>query len=254
MNFHILNGDSLHYTFAQTQLDGQCIICRECLIDGPVQAKDLDNFWAIRASYLAQTHGEIRERYYDISVKELDKLQHLPAHAEVNLWFEDDLFCQSNMWFMLALLVNASPQLKIYRVFPMEPALDHWNGFGKADAASLEQAYAQRVQFHQTDLELGLALWEAFRSKDLKQLQALSHQPSACFNRLPEVVQAHVDRFAPQGQLGRPERLIVEILQSNPEDFSAVFTAFWQKAGVYGFGDTQVKVMYERIMGMGELI
>lgn len=254
MKFHILNGDSLHYTFAQTQLDGQCIICRECLIDGPVQAKDLDTFWAIRASYLAQTHGEIRDRYYDISVKELDKLQHLPTHAEVNLWFEDDLFCQSNMWFVLSLLANSRSPLTLYRIFPTEPARDHWNGFGEADAASLELAFSQRVVFQQADLDLGVELWDAFRSKDLKQLQTLSHQPSACFNRLPEVVQAHVDRFAPQGQLGRPERLIVEILQSNPEGFSAVFTAFWQKAGVYGFGDTQVKVMYERIMGMGELI
>ena len=254
MNFHILNGDSLAYTFAQSNIPGHCIICRECLIDGPAQAADLDNFWSIRANFIAQGYGEAREKYYNIVVKELDQIQSLPETAEVNLWFEDDLFCQSNMWFMLALLVNANPQLKIYRVFPMEPAQDHWNGFGRADAASLEQAYAQRVPFQQTDLELGLALWEAFRSKDLKQLQVLSHQPSACFNRLPEVVQAHVDRFAPQGQLGRPERLIAEILQSNPEDFSAVFTAFWQKAGVYGFGDDQVRGIYERVLGMEELI
>ena len=254
MSFHILNGDSLAQTFAQSNIPGHRIICRECLIDGPAQAADLDNFWSIRANFIAQGYGEAREKYYDIVVKELDQIQRLPEEAEINLWFEDDLFCQSNMWFMLALLVNASPQLKIYRVFPMEPELDHWNGFGRADAASLEQAYAQRVQFHQTDLELGLALWEAFRSKDLKHLQVLSRQPSACFNRLPEVVQAHVDRFAPQGQLGRPERLIAEILQGNPEDFNAIFKAFGQKAGVYGFGDVQVKVMYERVLGMEELI
>lgn len=254
MSFHILNGDSLAQTFAQSNIPGHRIICRECLIDGPAQAADLDNFWAIRANFIAQGYGEAREKYYDKVVKELDQIQRLPEEAEINLWFEDDLFCQSNMWFMLALLVNASPQLKIYRVFPTEPAQDHWRGFGEADVASLEQAYAQRVQFHQTDLELGLALWEAFRSKDLKQLQVLSHQPSACFNRLPEVVQAHIDRFATNGQLGRPERLIAEILKDNPEDFNSIFKAFGQKAGVYGFGDVQVKVMYERVKGMGELI
>lgn len=254
MSFHILNGDSLAQTFAQSNIPGHRIICRECLIDGPAQAADLDNFWSIRANFIAQGYGEAREKYYDKVVKELDQIQRLPEEAEINLWFEDDLFCQSNLWFMLALLVNASPQLKIYRVFPIEPPQDHWRGFGEADAASLEQAYAQRVQFHQTDLELGLALWEAFRSKDLTQLQTLSRQPSACFNRLPEVVQAHVDRFAPQGQLGRPERLIMEILLDNPGDFNAVFAAFGQKAGVYGFGDVQVKVMYERVLGMEELI
>jgi len=250
MNFHILNGDSLHYTFAQTQLDGQCIICRECLIDGPVQAKDLDNFWAIRASYLAQTHGEIRERYYDISVKELDKLQHLPAHAEVNLWFEDDLFCQSNLWFVLSLLTNSRSPLTVYRVFPTEPARDHWNGFGEADAASLELAFSRRVVFQQADLDLGVELWDAFRKADLARLQLLAQTPSPCFNRLPEVVQAHVERFAPQGQLNRPEQLIFELMQENPEDFSALFVAFWKKEGIYGFGDTQVRGMYERLLGL----
>lgn len=254
MNFHILNGDSLHYTFAETQLEGQCIICRECLIDGPVQAKDLDNFWAIRASYLAQTHGEIRERYYDISVRELDKLQHLPAHAEVNLWFEDDLFCQSNMWFILSLLASSRSQLKIYRVFPSEPVQDHWRGFGEADASSLELAFSHRVEFHQADLDLGVHLWEAYRNGNLERLFDLSQTVSPCFKLLPEVVQAHIERFAPEGQLGRPERLIAELMRENPEDFSALFVAFWKKEGIYGFGDGQVRVMYERLLNLGALI
>ena len=94
MSFHILNGDSLAQTFAQSNIPGHRIICRECLIDGPAQAADLDNFWSIRANFIAQGYGEAREKYYDKVVKELDQIQRLPEEAEINLWFEDDVLTE----------------------------------------------------------------------------------------------------------------------------------------------------------------
>ncbi|MBK9488450.1 MAG: hypothetical protein IPO07_06440 [Haliscomenobacter sp.] len=83
MIFHILNGDSLAHTFAQSNIPGELIICREALIDGPVQANSLDTFWGIRASYIAQTYGEQRDRYYQNVVSEMDKMLRLPKDAEI---------------------------------------------------------------------------------------------------------------------------------------------------------------------------
>lgn len=254
MLVHILNGDSVAGTFAETNIPGQRIVCREALIEGPVQAADLYEFWANRAAFLSGGNPAEAERYHQGVAQELSQLLSLPADAEVHLWFEDDLFCQSNMWFVLALLAKGSAEVNIYRVFPIQPEQDHWRGFGPVDAAGLEQAYAQKVAFQSADFALGVQLWEAYIKQDLERLQVLAQQASPCFNRLAEVVQAHVERFAPQGQLGRPEQLIAELMQENPEDFNALLVAFWKKEGIYGFGDVQVRGMYERLLGAGELI
>lgn len=255
MIFHILNGDSLAHTLAQSNISGERIICRECLLDGPTQANSLDTFWGIRASFIAQAYGEPRDRYYQTVVSEMDKMLRLPVDAEICLWFEDDLFCQTNMWFILSLLGEEWQDGRIKRVFPvMEAGVDHWRGFGAATPALLEQSFAQRVPFESNDLDLGGKLWDAYRGSDFKKLMALAQTPSPCFQHLPEVCQAHVDRFPEKGQLGRPEQVIKEILLHSSNDFDAVFSAFGEKAGVYGFGDVQVRGMYERVVGMGELI
>ena len=255
MIFHILNGDSLAHTFAQSSIPGELIICREALVDGPVQANSLDTFWGIRASYIAQAYGGHRDQYYQKVVSEMDKMLRLPKDAEICLWFEDDLFCQTNMWFLLSLLGEEWQGGRIRRVFPvMDAGVDHWRGFGASDPALLAQSFAQRVSFESNDLDLGIKLWEAYRSGNFERLLTLSHLPSPCFRHLPEVCQAQVDRFPVKGQLGRPEQLIADILQHTPKDFNVVFAAFGQKAGVYGFGDTQVKGIYERVLGMEELI
>ena len=33
------------------------------------------------------------------TVPEFLKMQNIPENSEINLWFEDDLFCQVTFWF-----------------------------------------------------------------------------------------------------------------------------------------------------------
>jgi hypothetical protein len=58
---------------------------------------------------------------------------------------------------------------------------------------------------------------------------------------LEKVVQAHIDRFPKAGELGRPERILKEIMDSGITDFNKLFPVFFKREGIYGFGDTQVK-------------
>jgi hypothetical protein len=248
MNVHILNGDCLADTFRQSKIQGELIICRECLIDGPCEAENLGQFWALRAAYIAQTYGDETGRYPQIVRDELEKILQIPRDAAVYLWFEDDLFCQANMWFVLSLIAQVVPAQQIYRVFPINTAVEHWRGFGTATPESLVENLAQRVAFTAADLDLGLRLWEAYRKQDLARLRSLFSTPSACFRYLPEVCQAHLDRFPASGELGLPERLVWRILQEQTRDFSQLFTLFWQQAGIYGFGDHQVRAMYDRLL------
>lgn len=246
--YHILNGDCLAEQLKQTSLRQEYIVCRECLIEGNLNANTISEFWAIRSKFIADTYKVSTEKYFNTTVKELEKLKKLPDNSEICLWFENDLFCQANMWFIISLL-SIQPSLQLFRIFPtIKNNADTWKGFGIADAEMLEQAYASKVQFTPKDIELGSNLWNAYKNNDFKNLKVLSKQRSNCFQYLEEVCQAHIDRFPADRQLGRPEKVLKEIIESQSKEFQEVFTAFSNREGIYGFGDLQLKRMYDKQM------
>lgn len=230
----------------QTKINQDFIVCRECFIDGNLQADNINQFWEIRAKFISDTYHVSPEDYLSKTVSEFEKLNNLPDHSEVCLWFENDLFCQANMWFVLSILAN-HPTLKIFRVFPLiENKSDTWKGFGMATPEKLELAYNHKVQFTRNDIRLGKSLWTAYQKNDLNKLRELAQSKSDCFEFLEEVCQAHIDRFPPDKSLGRPDRVVKEIMETKSKDFQIVFSEFAEREGIYGFGDSQLKKIYDR--------
>jgi hypothetical protein len=247
MTYHILNGDSLAYSFPETQLPGEVIVVREALIDGPLTGRDLPDFWQTRARYIGVSETE----YQDRVAQEFEKLMRAPEHAAFNLWFEFDLFCQVNMWFVLSLLRRLPVHKKVYAVYSsyLKREDKHfWNGFGPATADELLFSFKDRILLDETDLQLGDGLWHAYKSENLEALNQLSRQQGTAFPYLQEVIQAHLDRFPRNGGKGRPERVIEEIAKNTAADFPTVFREFWKKESIYGFGDTQLKHLYDKVM------
>lgn len=248
MTYHILNGDCLAEQISQTSLAGEFIICREGLVDGPAQTGSLEDFFVDRSAYIQKTYHDGVEKYFSKVVSEFSKIQSIPHEAEVCLWFEHDLFCQVNMWFVMTLLPT-DQEIKVYRVAPVITDIkDTWKGFGISDSAMLQQAYAERQLLSADDLKLGMDLWKAYSARNFDLLKALSHTPSKAFNYLPEVCQAHMDRFTDGDQLNRPERLVKEMIDHTSGDFVDVFSAFSNREGIYGFGDLQVKAMFDKLI------
>ncbi|MFZ1717573.1 MAG: hypothetical protein WAT88_19885, partial [Saprospiraceae bacterium] len=116
------------------------------------------------------------------------------------------------------------------------------------DTETLVLAYSSKILFQPDDIDLGQNLWKAFRNGDLSKLKSISPTPSPCFELLEEVCQAHIDRFPVGNDLPRPEKILQGIIKSNPNDFYQTFNAFSAMAGIYGFGDTQVKRMYDQLI------
>jgi len=243
---HILNGDCLAEQLSQSNLNKDFIICRECLVEGDVLAENLEDFWRKRSEFISESYHVTKEEYLNKTVSEFEKLNKLPDHTEICLWFENDLFCQVNMWFIISLLVNNS-SLKIFRVFPViEKKEDTWKGFGISDAQKLEHAFDSRILFSGNDLILGKNLWEAFQRNDFEKLKTLSRTQSNCFQYLEEVCQAHIERFPMNQTSSRPERVIKDILISGTTEFQEVFMEFSSLEGIYGFSDQQIKSIYDR--------
>ncbi len=248
ITYHILNGDCLAEQLSHTKINQNLIICRECLIDGDLYAGNIADFWTIRAKFITDTYNSSPEEYFSKTVSEFEKLNNLPVNSEVCLWFENDLFCQTNMWFVISLLAN-NPSLKIFRVFPIiENNEDTWKGYGIADTEKLEQAYYSKIQFTLKDIGLGKNLWTSYQNGDLIKLKELSKEQSDCFDYLEEVCQAHIDRFPLDKTLGRPDKVVKEIIDTISSEFQIVFSEFSEREGVYGFGDLQVKSIYDKQM------
>lgn len=246
MLYNILNGDMLARQVTSAAIAGEVIICRECFVEGPIAPIIDEEFWSARSIYIGQTYGEKPDGYTQKVRAELETIKGLPSNAEINLWFEDDLFCQTNLWLILYMLyAKGHEEGSIYRIFPVVANdADHWTGFGKSSAQQLTQALVQRVLLSHQDLALGHQLWQAYSTQNLQALLSLAQTSTPAFAYLPEVVQAHIDRVSTPDNLSRPERVVKELMEQGLS-FNEVFRAFSVREGIYGFGDLQVKRVYD---------
>ena len=113
MIFNILNGDALAYSFPETKIEGEIIVVREGLMDGDLSGNNLQDFWQSRAQYVGATESE----YYSNVVREFEKIINAPDGSEFNLWFEYDLFCQVNMWFVISMINSLPIKKKVFAVY-----------------------------------------------------------------------------------------------------------------------------------------
>lgn len=247
MIYNILNGDALAYSFPKAKIEGDIIVVREALIDGDLSGNNLQEFWHSRAKYMGLPEAEYRDRV----VSEYEKIMNAPKDSEFNLWFEYDLFCQVNMWFLLSIINSLSVKKKVYAVYTsyLDRNDKHfWNGFGQANSNQLQVCFANRILLNDADLRLGQKLWTAYKNNNFEELPRLAKRQSFAFPYLEEVVKAHVDRFPRDGSKGRPEKVIEDITNNISTDFNKVFSEFWNRESIYGFGDTQLKNLYDKVM------
>lgn len=244
MELHILNGDALTERVKATGINGKIIITRECLIDGPAYSSSIENFWEQRAEFISKTFNGSKEYYYAFVVKEFEQLKTINKDSEINLWFENDLFCQCNMWFVVKYLDDLGKTKNVYRVFPKQTdEKKKWHGFGILTIADLKESYLKRVQFSNSDIDLSKKLWSAYSNNNILELGKLAKSESKCFRDLQEVIEAHIDRFPQTGEPGRPERTLQQLIKTGKTDFYEIFEEFFKTEGIYGFGDAQVKNM-----------
>jgi len=234
MIYHVLPGDAQVNEFKETGLKGEMLVCREALIDGDLNGATLDEFFNNRAAFVNKTQHEDPSLYNANVASQFRPLRDLIDSDEVNLWFEYELFCAANLWFCLSLMEGSGAA--IYRVSPAHLSYeDRWNGFGNTNAEILRDCFEHRLRLTVDDIKLGADLWRAFQSRDADSLLRLSSTPLEAFPYLDEVgrAAAQID--------SRPAEIVAEIQSEGISNFNEIFAEFRRRAGVFGFGDLQVK-------------
>ena len=201
-------------------------------------------FWRERSEYIRDSFNASADEYFSNVKSEFDKINNISDKDEVNLWFENDLFCQANMWFTISLL-NRKDISNVYRVSPLIRNNNKWEGFGRHTANDLIQCYEKRQLFTKGDFKLGENLWDAYRKTDVAALAFFSKSLSPCFPHLEEVCKAEIERK----RNARPRKVLEDLLSRGYTNFSDIFTQFSQTESIYGYGDLQVGNMLKEIKG-----
>jgi hypothetical protein len=242
--YHILNGDSLKDQFPTEQIKGEIIVMKECLIDGPSSGKNLVEFFQTRSEFIKEVYGDSENKYKNQVIPEITKIVNIES-GEVNLWFEDDLFCQVNLWFVCSLLYT-KPNITVNLVRPND-SLQY--GFGGLSKPKLIEAFNQRIPLTQINVNQFTWLWFTYQKNHVERLLKLSVQLSEDFPFIKEAIIAQIERKPIDGEMGRPEKTILDIIkEKSSQEFGVVFKEFCKREPIYGFGDLQFKRIYDNVL------
>lgn len=234
---HILNGDALKSQFPNA-IDGEIIVFRECLVEGPVSDENIDEFFNQRADFLSLHYGSSVDEYREKVFLELSRLKTIDCQR-INLWFEDDLFCQSNLWFLLHYIYRYTDHRDLHLV---RPKSHNRFGFGGLSEEELINAFQSSIPLD--DGEKLSELWIAYCQNDFEQLRAISND----YAFMIPAVQAHIDRQQDGNNIGRPMESLQKIVSKvGDADFATVFKLFSERESIYGFGDLQVKRLLQEL-------
>jgi hypothetical protein len=240
---HIHNGDASAEVARQSTLRGEHFAWREALIDGPTPVGVSGEEWRrLRARHVAE--------FYEVNADEterelLSQEQKLASHAdhdEVVLWFEHDLFCQTNLiyllnWFSDRDLGPTKLSLVCIGEFPGRP---EFRGLGELNPAQLASLFDGRHEVSKTEKRLAVSAWQAYCSPEPTTIQSLLQTDTAALPFLKPALQLHLQRFPSVGNgLGRIENRSLEFIREEVTSFAQLFSRFWDVEPTYGLGDTQ---------------
>lgn len=245
--WHILNGDSLLGAFPP-KIEGEKIVVRECLVDGDVRFDDPEAFYQRRARFICDMAGlRSPDAYVEKSAAEFEKIRAIPAGSFVWLWFEDDLFCQVHLWFVCRLLHDFVPNAQVRLV---RPEIHTMWGFGGLDQQELQRIHDEAMHVH--DLAPFVELWQAYEQDDRQALLDKARGMESDYPFVLPAVNAHCDRMPSPGDPGHPTRVLRQIMDElQTREFGRVFREFTRREPVYGFGDLQVKRLFDALLENG---
>jgi len=249
---HILNGDSALSGFNETGLDGDVLVWREVLSEGPLQENILSGgFWSARSKWITKTFKETPEVYQHKVIDELGKLN--SAYTEINLWFEFDLHCQVNMLGVLQMLTQKTDMSApaIYLICLADCVqFDNARGLGELNGEQFEELYDDRERLNEWEFELATEAWQLYVEGDAAELEKWLNENSfwGGVPLLKPALQAHLKRLETNAAgLSYIEQKLVDIYNNGAKTRSAIFTAFWDSEKIYGMGDTEIDIYLNRL-------
>ena len=254
---HVLNGDATLNVFEQTGIDGDVLVWREVLSEGPLSENiGSGKFWQERAAFISRTFNDTPEHYNDSIVAQLEKFSQ--PYEEINLWFEFDLHCQVNLLGVMMLLSQKTDLSgpAVYLICPADyPRIDDFSGMGQLNGEQLEYLYDNiRVQLSDYDFELATEAWDLYVAGDAKRISAWlsSIQFWANMHCLKPAMEAHLKRLQVNADgLNYIEQTLLDIYNTGIKTRPEIYAAFWAADKIYGMGDSEINTYLDKLATRG---
>jgi len=224
---HVLNGDATLAVFPPT-LPGERAVWRDIMVEGPA----VDD-GAERGAWLAPRLGVAAAEYERRWREGLAVLARAGGDDDVVLWFEQDLFCAVNLWFVVSRLPPSTP---LWLVFP--PLSDTFAGLGTLPASELTELFERRRRVDRDARGEAERLWRAYADTD-PTLLARTRSPLTFAD---EAIQLHLGRFPSAAHgVNETETTTLRALVAGPRPFPELFRDVTHAPAQrrHGMGDVQ---------------
>jgi len=255
---HILNGDSTLHGFKQTNLsDDDTLVWREVLSEGPLEENIASaSFWKSRSEWICKTFDEQPESYRETVVDPLARITE--SHEEINLWFEFDLHCQSNLLGVMNYLKQQTDLSgpAVYLICPGSfPNKPDFGGMGELDGPELEYLYDNiRLQLSELDFIIAAEVWSIYVKKDAALLEQYLNKTTfwGSLHFLQAALTAHLKRLQRNANgLNYIEQKLLNIYNEGHHELCDICVIFWQTEKIYGMGDLEIKQYLEGLKEKG---
>lgn len=241
---HIANGDHTAEIIKNTTLEGDVIVWRELLCEGPIcNEVGSDDFWKKRYDYFEDEIGISRIDYFDKTIKEILKLTDVPKQTEIVLWFEFDLFCQVNLMALCSFILRNFKKEVTYSLVctGYVKGKDRLQSLSDFSSSEYIDLYKNRINLSKVNLEFADSCWKVYVENDVEKLKDFNFK-NRKFMYLPAAINQHLKRFPTENGLNEIQEKIIEIINSEALTENEIVRELliWQQAEtVYGFGDLQ---------------
>ncbi len=168
---HILNGDSLANHVSALELENP-IIFREALMDGTLQVNTMEELINSRRGYFNKQYPNLNlPDYEDYAAKELLKIDQIQNESSIYLWFEYDLFCQINFWFLIMVLHAKKLNYKLFWVTPSNDSPYNFLNSNPSLLLKKAQNWSNLSEFS--------FIWDAFANKDYSTIKSIVEKANA---------------------------------------------------------------------------
>ncbi|MFN0159056.1 MAG: hypothetical protein ACKVRP_13415 [Bacteroidota bacterium] len=249
---HILNGDAAAELVRHSDVGGVVVPWRESLMTGPTpEGLPLTQWIDIRTKHLSEAYEADPDHCrYDLQ-RQIESLHSFIDHEEVILWFDRDLFCQVNLWYLLHWFSTRKHESVRLSIVGLEkhPDLHLQSGIGSLDSKSMRAFFDQRTPLTDAHLALGSRAWIAYCSPDPMTLERAVDFNTSALPFVKDVLLRHLERFpSTRNGLGRIENRILELLSTGCVSFNEVYEGI-SNNDTDGLGDYQCWAELKRLAG-----
>lgn len=244
---HVVNGTTTAGHLRAIKIDGAVLPWADILIEGPItnglqQAAD----WQRRADELQRRLRIPRDSYLDSMRRCHDRLAAFTQDDEVVLWFEEDLFCQVHLLYLLAWFAGRDlGRTRLSLIAPAEP-------LAGGDADALAAQFAERRAVSAARLALAQVAWHAYAAADPRACAALRDADLAAWPALRGALRRHLERLPSTATgLNVIETTALRLLLAGEQTFPQLFmsvSAAPRLAG-FGMGDVQLAGLLVELAG-----